>query len=54
MNLPNIPLILVVAVLVIYIVWKLMTPAKKKPEQRRFSIRKHRLKEKDDGADEDE
>jgi hypothetical protein len=44
-----IPIVLIIAVLTIYIVWKLMSPAKKKkPEQRRFSIRKHRSKEPDD------
>ena len=42
MNLPAIPLILVIAVLAIYIFWKLMTPQKKKPVERRFSIRKYR------------
>ena len=44
-----IPIVLIISVLSIYIVWKLMSPAKKKkPEQRRFSIRKHRNKEMDD------
>ena len=44
--------ILIITVLVIYFVWKLMgTGNKKKPEQRRFSIRKHRdtkLNDEDD------
>lgn len=44
-----IPLVLIISVLTFYIVWKLMSPAKKKkPEQRKFSIRKHRNKENDD------
>ncbi len=44
-----IPLVLIISVLTIYIVWKLLSPAKKKkPEQRRFSIRKHRNREIDD------
>lgn len=47
------PIILVIAVLVVYLVWKLMgTGNKKKPAQRRFSIRKHRGKEIDDDEDE--
>lgn len=41
MNLPAIPLILVIVVLAIYIFWKFMAPQKKKPVQRRFSIRKN-------------
>lgn len=54
MNLPSIPAILIIGVMVIYLVWKLMTPAKKKPEQRRFSIRKHREKYKDEEEDDDD
>lgn len=41
-----IPLVLIIAVLTIYIVWKLMSPAKtNKRKQRRFKIGKHRNKE---------
>jgi uncharacterized membrane protein SpoIIM required for sporulation len=54
MNLPSIPAILIIGIMVIYLAWKLMTPAKKKPEQRRFSIRKHREKYKDDDDDDDD
>ena len=40
---PFIPIILIIVTLAIYLVWKLMgTSNKKKPVQRRFSIRKHR------------
>lgn len=53
MNLPNIPLILLVAVLAIYVVWKLMTPGKKKTTQRKFSIRKHRHNRKEDDIEEE-
>jgi membrane protein implicated in regulation of membrane protease activity len=42
MNLAAIPVILVIAVLLVYIFWRLMAPQKKKPDQRRFSIRKYR------------
>lgn len=43
-----VPLVLIISVLTIYIVWKLMSPAKtKKREPMRFSIRKHRNKEID-------
>ena len=42
MTLPSVPIILVIAVLGVYLFWKLMSPQKKKPAQRRFSIRKHR------------
>jgi len=42
MNLSAIPVILVIAVLTVYVFWKLMAPQKKKHVQRRFSIRKHR------------
>ncbi len=48
----DISIILIVVVLAVYLVWKLMgTSQKKKPSQRRFSIRKHRNKEM---ADDDE
>jgi len=48
-----IPIVLIISVLTIYIIWKLMSPAKpKKPEQRRFSIRKHRNKEINDEDEE--
>jgi len=47
------PLILVISVLTIYLVWKLMTPGKrKKTEQRRFSVRKHRFKKIGDNDEE--
>lgn len=52
MQVSLIPLVLIISVLTIYIVWKLLAPAKKKkPGQRRFSIRKQRNKEiaEDDG-----
>ena len=43
------PIILIITVLAAYLVWKLMgTRDKKMPEQRRFSIRKHRRKDMDD------
>ena len=48
----DIPIILIIAVLIVYLVWKLIGTGKKKPEQRRFSIRKHRKKEMDDEEDE--
>ena len=45
----DIYIILIIVVLAIYLVWKLMgTGNKKKHEQRRFSIRKHRKKELDE------
>ena len=44
---------LIIAVLIIYLVWKLMsTSNRKKPEQRRFSIRKHRNRKLNDEDDE--
>jgi len=47
------PVILIIAVLIIYLVWKLMgTGGQKKPEQRRFSIRKHRNRKLNDEDDE--
>lgn len=52
MNLPIIPLILIVGVLIIYLVWKVMSPAKKKPVQRRFSIHKYRKKRRNEEEDE--
>ena len=49
----DISIILIIVVLAVYLVWKLMgTGNKKKHEQRRFSIRKHRKKGTD--GDEDE
>lgn len=54
MHLPSIPAVLIIGVLIIYLIWKLMVPAKKKPEQRRFSIRKHRKKNKAGDEDNDE
>lgn len=45
----DISIILIIVALAIYLVWKLMdTGNKKKHEQRRFSIRKHRRKKMDD------
>lgn len=45
----DISIILIIVVLAIYLVWKLMgTGNKKKHEQRRFNIRKHRRKGMDD------
>ena len=45
----DIYIILIIVVLAIYLVWKLMgTGNKKKHEQRRFSIRKHRKRELDE------
>ena len=50
----DISIILIIVVLAVYLVWKLMgTGNKKKHEQRRFNIRKHRNKESQDN-DEDE
>jgi uncharacterized membrane protein SpoIIM required for sporulation len=54
MNVPSITAILIIGVMVIYLAWKLMAPAKKKPEQKRFSIRKHRKKYKDEEDDDNE
>jgi uncharacterized membrane-anchored protein YhcB (DUF1043 family) len=51
MNLPSLPAIFIIGVLIIYLVWRLMAPAKKKPEQRRFNLRKHRKKYKDEEDD---
>jgi uncharacterized membrane protein len=48
MQIPFIPLVLIIAILTIYLVWKLMSPEKKKPGQRRFSIRKHRYQQPDE------
>jgi len=45
----DISIVLIIVVLAIYLVWKLMGNGnKKKHEQRRFSIRKHRRKELDE------
>ena len=49
----NIPVILTIVAMTIYLVWKLMSPAKqKKPEQQKFSIGKHRNKEINDDDEE--
>jgi len=48
MQIPFIPLVLIIAVLTIYLVWKLMSPDKKKPGPRRFSIRKQHNQERDE------
>jgi hypothetical protein len=46
--------ILIITVLVIYFAWKLMgTAHKKKPEQRRFSLRKHRDRKLNDEDDDE-
>jgi hypothetical protein len=45
-------LMLILGIMFIYLVWTLMSPSKKKPEQRRFSIRKHRNKKIDDDDEE--
>jgi len=45
----DISIILIIVGLAVYLVWKLMgTGNKKKPAQRRYSIRKHRNKEDED------
>jgi flagellar biogenesis protein FliO len=50
----DISIILIIVVLAVYLVWKLMgTRNKKKHEQRRFNIRKHRNKKTEEN-DEDE
>lgn len=50
----DISIILIIVVLAIYLVWKLMgTGNKKKNEQRRFSVRKHRNKKLRDNDEED-
>ena len=54
MSVPSIPLLLVIAVLGVYLLWKLMAPQKKKPAQRRFSVRKHRENKTRDDIDESE
>ena len=54
MSVPSIPLLLVIAVLGVYLLWKLMAPQKKKPAQRRFSVRKHRENKTGDDIDESE
>ncbi|HKZ66086.1 MAG TPA: hypothetical protein VJ111_07020 [Chitinophagaceae bacterium] len=49
----DISIILIIVVLAVYLVWKLMgTGNKKKPEQRRFNIGKHRNKETENKDDE--
>lgn len=49
----DISIILIIVALVVYLVWKLLgTGNKKKHEQRRFKIRKHRNKETEDDEDE--
>ncbi len=53
MNLAAIPVILVIAVLLVYIFWRLMAPQKKKAE-RRFSIRKYRNDKTADDIEETE
>jgi hypothetical protein len=54
MNLPSVPLILVIAILAVYFFWKFMNPQKKKPAQRRFSIRKYRKTKTNDEVEENE
>lgn len=51
----NISIILIIVVLGIYLAWKLMgTGNKKRYEQRRFNIRKHRKKRIKEEDDDDE
>jgi hypothetical protein len=52
MTLPSVPIILVIAVLGVYLFWKFMSPQKKKPAQRRFSIRKYRENKTNDEVEE--
>ncbi|MFC0772336.1 hypothetical protein [Terrimonas alba] len=49
----DISIILIIVVLGVYLVWKLMgSGPKKKPQDRRFNIRKHRQdRNKNDDAD---
>jgi membrane protein implicated in regulation of membrane protease activity len=54
MSLPAIPVILIIAVLLVYIFWRFMAPQKKKPEQRRFNIRKQRITKSGDDIEEGE
>ncbi len=54
MTLPSVPIILVIAILGVYFFWKFMGPQKKKPEQRRFNIRKHREHRNSDELEEGE
>jgi hypothetical protein len=54
MNLPAIPLILVIAVLAVYIFWKFMAPHTKKPEKRRFRIRNYRNNKTNDDIEKTE
>lgn len=54
MILPSVPLILIIAVLGVYLFWKFMSPQKKKPVQRRFSIRKYRESKSNDHIEETE
>ena len=51
----DISIILIIAVLAIYLVWKLMgTGNKKKIEKRRFSVGRHRNKRTGDNDEEDD
>jgi len=54
MSLPAIPVILIIAVLLVYIFWRSMAPQKKKTGQTRFSIRKHRITKTIDDIEEGE
>jgi len=54
MSLPSVPIILVIAVLGVYLFWKFMSPQKKKPAPRGFSIRKHRKSKTNDDVEESE
>ena len=45
-------LMLISGIMFIYLIWTLMSPSKKKSEQRRFNIRKHRNKGIDDDDEE--
>ena len=55
MNSVNLPLLLAAGLLVIYFIWKMLSPAaKNKGGQKRFSIRKHRKRYQPDELDEEE
>jgi len=54
MTLPSVPIILVIVLLAVYLFWKFMSPQKKKPVQRRFSIRKQRERKTNDEVEERE
>ncbi len=46
---------LLILILIISFIWKLMSPPKRNnPAERRFSIRKHRLRKRDEDDDAEE